>query len=234
MKISLFTRQCEDVGEVAQLRAAAGAAIEHGAAMLVLPGWSLGKGKTSGRALRTLASRTGLSILAETDHTYCFVPDGEPIGPFAQLFATSAKATRAAVDELTEGYLRGERSLQIEHTCIRVLLCGENNVLRNVRAKQYAAVPRYADLGWDLKYDVLVNPAHTQMGQWNLLHRRFAYLSQGGRTLLYCTNRSSASWPTALCVYRDGQLITMGDLEGAEGLATCVRDAWRLVTVDTA
>jgi len=26
----------------------------------------------------------------------------------------------------------------------------------------------------------------------------------------------------------------MGDLEGDHGLPTCIRDAWRLVTVDTA
>jgi len=165
MKISLLARRVEDAAKAAHLDDAAAAAVDHGATVLVLPGRFPGKAPADGRALRDLASRTGISIVAETDHTYCFVPGGEPIGPFAQLFATSAQATRAKVEALTHGYLRGERTLQIQHTCIRVLLCGENNVLRNPRAKGSAPEPRYPNLGWDLKYDVLVNPAHTTMGQ---------------------------------------------------------------------
>jgi len=232
MRISLFTRRLDDARKTSQLKQAARVAAEHGAGMLVLPGWSLGQGRASGRVLQTLASRTGLAILAEVTHTYCFVPGGRAIGPFVQRFAQGAEATRQAVAQLTEGYLKGERAIQLEHTCIRVLLCGENNVLRNTRAKGYAAGPRYPDLGWDLKYDVLVNPAHTTMGQWNLLHRRFAYLSQGGRTALYCTNNAHQGWRTALCVYRDGKLVVMGDLKGAADLPHHVEDAWRLVTID--
>ena len=160
------------------------------------------------------------------------MPGDETIGPFVQRFATSAEATRKIVAELTQRYLDGHRSIHLEHTCVRVLLCGENNILRNAKAKGYAAEPRHPDLGWDLKYDVLVNPAHTSMGQWNLLHRRFAYLSQGGRTALYCTNNTRQGWRTALCVYRDGKLVVMGDLKGAAGLPHHVDDAWRLVTID--
>lgn len=250
MRISLFTRRRGDARKSAQLGDAAAVAAEHGAAMVVLPGWSMGqsagKGKgatrrrtaravprsASARFLQQLADENGLSILAEARDTWCFVPEDEPIGPFVQRFATSAEATRGVVAELTQGYLDGRRSIHLEHTCVRVLLCGENNILRNVKAKGYAAEPRYPDPGWDLKYDVLVNPAHTSMGQWNLLHRRFAYLSQGGRTALYCANNAHASWRSALCVYRDGRLVTMGDLAGAADLPHHTADAWRLVTAD--
>jgi hypothetical protein len=250
MRISLFTRRLEDARKRSQLAEAAAAAAEHGAAMVVLPGWSVGrrpgKGRrgaqskkrraaprgASARFLQQLADESGLSLLAEIRDTWCFVPEDEPIGPFVQRFATSAEATRRVVAELTEGYLDGRRSIHLEHTCVRVLLCGESNVLRNVRDRDYAAGPRYPDLGWDLKYDVLVNPAHTSMGQWHLLHRRLAYLSQGGRTALYCTNNTHAAWRSALCVYRDGDLVTMGDLAGAADLPHHIADAWRLVTVD--
>lgn len=234
MKISLFTRRLEDAARVAQLRAAAAAATDHGAAMLVLPGRSLGKDGTTGRVLRTLASRTGLSILGEAGDTYCFIPDGEPIGPFVPRFATSAQATRTAVEDLVQGYRRGERVLQVAHTCIRVVLAGESNVLRAPRARGAAAEPRYPDLGWDDTYDVLVNPAHRSVKQWSLHHKRFAWFSRSGRTALYCANCSGASWRTALAVYRDGRRVTLGDLEGDHGLPTCIRDAWRLVTVDLA
>ncbi len=250
MRISLFARRLADARRTSHLKRAAAVAAQHGAAMLVLPGWSMGqraakgkratRGKTarslprsaSARFLQQLADDSDVSILAEAGGTWCFVPGDETIGPFVQRFATSAEATRKIVAELTQRYLDGHRSIHLEHTCVRVLLCGENNILRNAKAKGYAAEPRHPDLGWDLKYDVLVNPAHTSMGQWNLLHRRFAYLSQGGRTALYCTNNTHASWRSALCVYRDGRLVTMGDLAGAADLPHHAADAWRLVTVD--
>jgi len=232
MKISLFTRRLTDARRTSQLKEATRVAAEHGSSMLVLPGWSLGTRVTRGTALQKLARQAGLPILAEAGDTFCFHPDGTTIGPFAQRFALPAEATHQAVQQLAQGYLRGERTIHIEHKCVRVLLCGEHHILRNAHHKHNEAEPRHPDLGWDLKYDVLVNPCHTSTGQWGLLHKRFAYFSQAGRTFLFCANNTHASWGTALCVYRDGKLVTMGSLRGGKGLQTHIAEAWRLVTVD--
>ena len=44
-------------------------------------------------------------------------------------------------------------------------LCGENNILQN---RNTGPKPRGADKSWPFSaYDILVNPSHTIMGQWN-------------------------------------------------------------------
>ena len=124
-----------------------------------------------------------------------------------------------------------QRTVVIEGKRINVLLCGENNILRNVRELGNAPQPRHDGIGWAFSYDVLVNPAHSSMGQWNLLHERFAYFSQGGRTAIHCTNNTHAAWGTAMCVYQDGRKLAMGDLKVGNELPHRMEPNWRLVTI---
>jgi hypothetical protein len=103
----------------------------------------------------------------------------------------------------------------------------------NVRENRNEPQPRHPDIAWPFVYDVLVNPAHTNMGQWNLHHKRFAYFSRDGRTFLYCTNNTHRSWRTALCVYQDGKKVLMGDeLAETGGMQIDGSKGWRLITIE--
>jgi hypothetical protein len=233
VRISLFAGRLDDPQRVLSVEAATAVAAEHGAAMLVLPGYSLGREKANGCVLQQFADKTGVSILAETTHTFWFRPNQGPVGPFVQRFRRSKDATKAKVQEVAQGLVTGKRIIRVGRVSISVLLCGENNVLRNIQKKDNEPQPRHPDVGWPLGYDVLVNPAHTSMGQWNKLHKRFAYFSQSGRVLLYCTNNTcSSSWKTSLCVYRDGKKVVMGDLKGDGSLLKHEGKVWRLVTIE--
>ncbi len=206
--------------------------------MLVLPGYSLGKGQDDPDTIQRFADTTGVYILAEAHNTaerqetYCFRPNQESVGPFVQRFYRGANATHARVQRVAEEFKEGKRLIEVGDKTVGVLLCGENNFLTNVREKANEPQPRHREIAWPFVYDVLVNPAHDSMGQWNLLHKRFAYFSHSGRTLLYCTNNTHRSWRTGLCVYRDGKEIVMGDLAETRGLQTHASKGWRLVTVE--
>jgi len=232
MKISLFTGRFKDPQRKSRVREASEVSAEHGAQLLVLPGYSLGPGQDDPDAIQQFADATGVYILAEAHNTYCFRPNQEPVGPFVQRFSTGANAKHDKVQRVAEEFANGKRLLEVGDKTVGVLLCGENNFLTNVRKNANEPQPRHPDIGWPFVYDVLVNPAHTSMGQWNLLHKRFAYFSRSERTLLYCTNNTHRSWRTGLCVYRDGKEVVMGDLATTRGLQTHPSKGWRLVTVE--
>jgi hypothetical protein len=240
MKISLFTGRYKDPKRKSHVQEASKVSAEHGAQFLILPGYSLGPGQDDPAAIQRFADESGLHILAEAHNThqlqdtFCFRPNEEPLGPFIQYFHRGANATRDAIQQVTEEFQEGKRLFKVEGKTIGVLLCGENNILRNVKNNNYEPRPRHRGLKWHFVYDVLVNPAHDTMGEWHLLHKRFAYFSRGGRTLLYCTNNNrSSSWKISLCVYRDGRKVLMGDdLTEAKDPPTKISDGWRLVTVE--
>lgn len=239
MKVSLFTGRYEDPQRKSHVREASEVAAEHGAKVLVLPGYSLGPGRDEPAAIQQFADAAGVSILAEAHNTsqaqdtYCFRPNQGPLGPFIQCFHQGANATRDAVRQVTEEFGKRKRLFEVEGKIIGVLLCGENNILRNAKRYGYKPQPRHQNIEWPLAYDILVNPAHTSMGEWHLLHKRFAYFSQGGRTFMYCTNNTRSSWRTGLCVYQDGKKLVMGDdLTETRRLPTHVADDWRLVTIE--
>lgn len=232
MRISPFTGRMDDAQRVMSVQVAGETAEGHGASLLVLPGRSHKCANPSASNLQKIANEAGVSIIAEATDTFRFRPREELLGPFTQRFIAGNKATHNQVEQVTRGVAEGQRIVEIEQKSVAVLLCGENNILRNVRERNNEPQPRYPDLGWPLNYDVLANPTHSSMGQWNLLHKRFSFFSQSGRTALFCTNNKHSSWRTSLCVYHDGKLVVMGDLDGADELpAYRIEDAWRLVTI---
>ncbi len=239
MKISLFTRRCklDDAKTKAAVRSAVSIAAQHGAEMLVLPGCSMPDSSAiqvmeSKHLLQRFSDENSVLILAEVGRTFCFRPNEQPFGPFEQLFAQGAEVTHSKAAELAEALAGGKRIIEVSDRTIGVLLCGENNFLRNSREEYYEPAARFPGIEWPFGYDVLVNPAHTSMGQWNLLHKRFAYLSQAGRSLLYCTNNSHSSWQTSLCVYQDSKKILMGDFVTTSEVRTYAEDDWRIATIE--
>ena len=239
MKVSLFTRRykLDDAKVKSAVRSAVGVAAQHGAEMLVLPGYSMPDFSAqqvtdSMDLLQRFSDEYGVLTLAEVGNTFCFRPNEQPIGPFEQLFAQGAEVTHSKAAELAEAFTGGRRIIEVGDRTVGVLLCGENNFFRNSRKKDYEPAARFPGIEWPFDYDLLVNPAHTSMGQWNLLHKRFAYLSQAGRSLLYCTNNLHSSWQTSLCAYQDSKKVLMGDFVTTSEAHTYVQDDWRIATIE--
>lgn len=176
-RISLFTGKIGDPQRINAVRSALIAAVNHRSDLMALPGYSLGKGIEDADQVQHLADEHGIAIIAEADHTYLFAPNKNPVGPYVQLFHTGSTADHDAVHSLVAEFNSGKRIIKHRGLRIGILLCGENDILRNDRKRGLWAVPRHG-VHWPFEYDVLVNPAHTSMGQWNLLHKRFEYFSK--------------------------------------------------------
>ncbi|MBI3942470.1 MAG: hypothetical protein HY326_05605 [Chloroflexi bacterium] len=232
MKISMFTGIADDPERLKVVNDAVTIAAEHLTDMIVLPGYSFGRGCPPPSSIpQQLADNSGISILAELDHTYYFRPNEPRVGPLVQRFVSSKDVTRSEVQQVVSEFNQGKRVVEIKGKRIGILLCGENNILRNIRKEDYRAGPRYPDIGWPFEYDILVNPSHTSMGEWHLLHKRFAYFSRS-RVFLFCTNNTHKTWKTSLCIYRDGEELLMGDFEKNDKFLKHIEENWRLITIE--
>lgn len=132
----------------------------------------------------------------------------------AQLFGTSKQVNKdkALIDRLLgELPKKGARIAELKGVPMGLLMCGENNVLLNKQSENNAVSIRHypnADIFEGVK--CVVNGAHTTMGNWGKLERRFEYLSRDERFMFYLTNRSNNTWKTALRIYFNGQRIADG------------------------
>ena len=235
MRVSVFSGRSDDsLGRVAAVEAAVATAAEHRANMLVLPAYALGSHEVDDTVLQRGAKETAMSILAEVgDNTFLYRPDRPRTCLLSQQFCTAADATHDKVRAVADAIREGSRTIEVGDKRVAVLLCGENNSLRNVRNERNTPIGRFSDIPWPLEcYDVLVNPAHTSMGHWNLLHLRFAYFSQAGRVAVYCANNTHERWKSSLCVYRNGVKVLTGDLDEVIECPHRIEKDWRLVTLD--
>jgi hypothetical protein len=260
LRISVFAgRYYEDRKweRLADVEEAAHLAADRGADLLVLALYSFGLVFHPEGTAQDLVDRMGLAILAEPDPrpkpnceypTTLYRPRSARTPLLDQQFASGEEANKnpRKVREVLDALEReegeeGERRFVLGGVRVGVLLCGENNILTN--PNRGPAAQRYPDMGWPWSYDVLLNPSHTRMGNWNLLGPRFEYFSQGGRTAIYCTNNGNdAHWPgkawtSALSIYQDGRRIASGEgaLSGHEAevqMDVAPSGEWRMLTVD--
>jgi len=120
----------------------------------------------------------------------------------------------------------------VEGKAFRILLCGENNYLRNIRKEANKVADRYKTAPWDLGYDIAINPAHTSMRRWPELKKRFEYLSSNGKALVFTTNNKNIKWGSALRIYQNGNLLIDGGFEKAPSDAAIhIEKTWRLITL---
>jgi len=250
MRISIFSGRVDDPQRRHSIQEATRTARAHGADLLLLPGNPQGAGLKQA-FLQNLANDNGLAVFGEVgspdtgsrgttgkrlgkrSKSFTFLPKRRPLGPFVQQFRSSRDASRAAVSDVVGEFADGQRVFELGGTRIGVLLCGENNILRRDQ-------PRYPAVGEPSGYDILLNPAHTSMGRWYVLHERFARLSRGDRWVIHCANNKHKSWGTSLCVRHNGQIVVMGDFDIHENVPGAVVDGhvheagfWRVVTIDT-
>lgn len=200
--------------------------------IILLPGYSLGQTVDKNVAIQKI---TNLSIkyesyiFAETDCFQLFTPDGSIYDKsFYQLFHKSNNATSEKVFELLQKFNNGERVIKILGYQFALLICGENNILKNLQSEGNRPVVRHTNDNWSQSYDVLINPSHDRMGNWGKLEKRFSAFSTQNRWALYCTNNSalSLSWKSCLRLYRNGFRIQDGDN------AKTISDNWRLISFE--
>ena|GEM_PF-3532307 len=246
MKISIISFKKNEERVLFLNETAIFAANHHQSNLLVLPGYIPGTREGKKEIIQKIVDETKISILAELSgtpkkesNTYYFSPAANPEGPFIQQFESSKTANKKLV-ELVEKLLdefEQTRVVETNSKKIGILLCGENNILQNSHKTNTGPKPRGTDKSWPFSaYDILVNPSHTIMGQWNLLHERFSYFSKGQKTLLYCTNNTNKSaWKSSLCTYQNSLLVVMGDMKLPADFSIVqrkVENNWRMITID--
>ena len=221
---------------------AAKLAAEHGSSLLILPGNSLGINGISHfnifelkRRFQAISTENHLSIICEIDHTYLFYPQTTSMPlKFIQKFAVSEDEKDKYVLFANE-WNNGDRFGDVSGKTVGLMLCGENNYVTNKQSDGNRALFRYPDLGWSDDYDILVNPAHTLMGNWGKHHKRFAYLSQEGRTVVHVAGDDAVHHPakSSLCIYQDGRCILQGDFRGHDPSMIVQDNNWWMATVET-
>jgi len=128
-----------------------------------------------------------------------------------QTFATAHEANENKVRELLDACRTGQRTIVVGGIPIGLLVCGENNVLSNVQAEGNRVAVRHLG-GSKIFTDtrVVLNGAHTRMGSWGKLERRFEWLSRRGGWAFFNTNINGAWGRSELRAYFDGELRACG------------------------
>ena len=198
--------------------------------VVLLPGCSFGTEADENESIRTLgqlAAHYGMYLFAEAGDYRLGRPDGSlyPI-TFGELFSTSKEATPDKVRDLISK-LSTNRLLNIDNKMFALMICGENNIIRNQQSLENQPSVRHVGGQWPQPYDILLNPAHTVMGNWGKLEKRFSLFSSQNRLALFCTNNTShsSSWRSCLRFYRNGNLIQNGDTP------TSRSNDWRVLTI---
>jgi hypothetical protein len=94
--------------------------------------------------------------------------------------------------------LEVERLFNIGNKNVRLIICGENNILRNKQKENNDVCFRIDDNDLINQFqsvvkgtDIFLNSAHTPMGNLDKLKKRWVYLSQNNRICLFTTNEET-------------------------------------------
>jgi hypothetical protein len=92
----------------------------------------------------------------------------------------------------------GKRYFKVKNKNIRLIICGENNILRNKQKENNDVYFRLEDNDLIKKFqfiikntDIFLNSAHTPMGNLGKLKKRWKYLSQNNKICLFTTNEET-------------------------------------------
>ncbi|GDX78551.1 hypothetical protein LBMAG42_03620 [Deltaproteobacteria bacterium] len=112
----------------------------------------------------------------------------------------------------------GEGTIHLAGVDVGLLCCGENNILRCEQSHENRVSVRHDPQASLFDHvAVVLNGAHTRMGNWGKLTKRFEYLSRGRRLALFITNnlaraagQPGTSWRGAVRAYFNGALLADG------------------------
>ncbi len=139
------------------------------------------------------------------------------VGDLGLAISQSIQFSKEATPEIVQALLNrceqnGERSISLAGLSIGLLICGENNILSNEQANENKVSIRHG-LAKQLfgHVQIVFNGAHTVMGNWGKLERRFEFLSGRSRIALYATNNTKSSWGSSVRIYQGGKKIADGN-----------------------
>ena len=177
--------------------------------MVLFSGWTLANKNELGHVIDGLHTPHPTFILevgsgyetnddSQSPAGFYVIQGGKPkLSTVKQWFATSEEAN---INEknLIEKYLirlEKDRYFSVGGKRVRLVICGENNVLRNKQSRGNAVCFRLDDKKSRVKLEsilndthIFINPAHTPMGNLGKMKKRWKYLSEHGRVLLFVTN----------------------------------------------
>lgn len=193
--------------------------------VVILPGNFVGAGKKSTGKKNSadhlwaykLSNKYNAHIIAEKSgnsirNTFGHFFNGECKYTTPQNFVNSScvKQKPGLCLKLLEDINEGKRTFNIKGKRFGILICGENNLLRNRQFKGNAVNWRCGKPSktW---CDILINPSHTSMGNWGKLNKRFEFLSGIYNHFIYLTNCHYNGFGTSsFRYYRDGNLVNCG------------------------
>lgn len=91
-----------------------------------------------------------------------------------------------------------KRCFKVKNKIIRLIICGENNILRNKQKENNKIRFRLDNNKLNTQFqsivkdtDIFLNPAHTPMGNLDKLKKRWSYLSKNSGVCLFATNEDT-------------------------------------------
>lgn len=141
-----------------------------------------------------------------------------------QHFAESDDDLKKKQDFMKE-FTSSLRKTSINGFDIKVMLCGENNILKT---HQDGSFSMPAGMTWPSDYDILLNPTHRSAGRPEIW-KRHKHWSENGKTVIQTTNNDRQGWgKIALRVYQNG-----GELNLEQNAVEIITEKdWRLVILD--
>ncbi len=134
-----------------------------------------------------------------------------------QCFARSSdvKVRNEVYAEVVDGIFKGERTIEIDGIRFLIIVCGENNFLRNEKKTGYEAKLRHEVSGQSLEtlrnldHDILFNPAHTQYKRLWIFRERWRALSlpqimNSSRLAISVANTNTNSLKSSINVFENG------------------------------
>jgi len=130
-----------------------------------------------------------------------------------QLFVDSSEVETNS--ELCESLIQkidnGDRTINVGGVNFGIIICGENNVLKNLQLEDNRVIWRcMSPNNWNA--EVILNPSHNTMGNWGKLQKRFEFLSNKYGYVIYLTNSSCQGFgKSSLKIYNKGREIKNSD-----------------------
>jgi hypothetical protein len=182
---------------------------ESKADIILFPGWTL-KSPDHLEAFRKSISNIRTTAILElqeiasrslTNALYCVQNSDLRFLSF-QLFASSTEIARnTTIADIFLDEFEYSKVLKVKGKTVRIMQCGEINILRNIQSQRNRVAFRHDDEEMTSRFqqilantNLILNPQHTPMGNQGKMHKRRQYLSTKNR--VYISTCNIPSWGT--------------------------------------
>jgi hypothetical protein len=178
--------------------------------LLVCAGWTLNTisdiafiQKSSGNSHTTWVAEVRSGLVHDDKTAGFYVIKGKRFIKYAikQRFAQSSDTYLGLIKTYLD-FLSNERLSSVGKYNVRLIICGENNFLTNIKDNGFKAQLRFKNPQLNKVFDgilrstdVFINSAHTPMGNMNKMRKRWELLSKNKRSCFFVTNECVKKTP---------------------------------------